>query len=102
MSGTQRVGSNRQAHDNYLIRYIDIYLNSDLIVTVKSALSGVRVVDRADATLLGSSIGDIGSIIVAIDAKTAMLKCLCERLNYLTCHDAYLLLHHSLAIPKLL
>ncbi|KAL5477115.1 hypothetical protein EMCRGX_G023860 [Ephydatia muelleri] len=31
-----------------------------------------------------------------------MLKCLHEKLHYLTCHDAYLLLRHSLAIPKLL
>ena len=31
-----------------------------------------------------------------------MPKCLRERLHYLTCHDAYLLLRHSLAIPKLL
>ena len=51
-----------------------------------------------DATLLGSPIGDIGFITVAIDAKTAMLKCLRESLHYLTCHDAYLLLRHSLAI----
>ena len=60
------------------------------------------MVNQADATLLGSPIGDIGSIRVAIDAKTAMLKCLRERLHYLTCHHAYLLLRHSLAIPKLL
>ncbi|KAL5502431.1 hypothetical protein EMCRGX_G009202 [Ephydatia muelleri] len=45
----------------------------------------------------------IATVQVAIDAKTAMLKCLRERLHYLTCHDAYLLLRHSLAIqPKLL
>ena len=31
-----------------------------------------------------------------------MLKCLRERFRYITCHDAYLLLRHSLAIPKLL
>ena len=58
------------------------------------------MVDVADATLLGSPIGDIGSITVAIDAKTVMLKCLCERLHYLTCHDAYCLLCHSLAIRE--
>ena len=79
-----------------------ISINPDLIATVQSALSVIRVVNQADATLLGSPIGDIGSIRVAIDAKTTMLKCLRERLHYLTCHDAYLLLRHSLAIPKLL
>ena len=73
-----------------------IRINPDLIATVQSALSGIRVVNQADATLLGSPIGDIGSITVAIDAKTTILKCLCERLHYLTCHDAYLLLRHSL------
>ena len=31
-----------------------------------------------------------------------MLKCLQERFRYITCHDAYLLLRHSLAIPKVL
>ena len=79
-----------------------ISINPDLIATVESALSGIRVVNPADATLLGSPIGDIGSITVAIDAKTTMLKCLRERLHHLTSHDAYLLLRHSLAIPKLL
>ena len=76
-----------------------IGVNSDLIATIQSALSGIHVVNAADATLLGSPIGDTGSITVAIDTKIAMLKCL---RHYLTCHDAYLLLHHSLAIPKLL
>ena len=79
-----------------------IGVNSDLIATIQSALSRIRVVNAADATLLGSPIGDTGSITVAIDTKIAMLKCLREKLHYLTCHDAYLILHHSLAIPKLL
>ena len=79
-----------------------ISINPDLVATVQSALSGIRVVNPADATLLGSPIGDIGSITVAIDAKTTMLKCLRERLHYLSSHDAYLLFRHSLAIPKLL
>ena len=79
-----------------------IGINSDLITTVQSALSGICVVNPADATLLDSPIGDTGSITVAIDTKTTMLKCLHKRLHYLTCHDAYLPLHHSLAIPKLL
>ena len=76
--------------------------NSGLIASLQSALPGVRVVDPTAATLLGSPIGNTGSIAAAIDTKTAMLKCLCERLHYLTYHDAYLLLRHSLAIPKLL
>ncbi|KAL5505800.1 hypothetical protein EMCRGX_G007305 [Ephydatia muelleri] len=67
-----------------------------------TTLPGVRVVDLAVATLLGSPIGGTESLDTAIDTKTAMLKCLRERFRYITCHDAYLLLRHSLAIPKLL
>ncbi|KAL5466907.1 hypothetical protein EMCRGX_G031066 [Ephydatia muelleri] len=33
-----------------------ISINPDLIATVQSALSGIRVVNQADATLLGSPI----------------------------------------------
>ena len=75
-----------------------IGVNSDLIATIQSALSGIHVVNAADATLLGSPIGGTGSITAAIDTKIAMLKCLRERLHY---HDAYLLLRHSLAICHL-
>ena len=79
-----------------------IGVNSDLIATIQSALSGIHVVNAADATLLASPIGGPGSITVAIDTKITMLKCLHEKLHHLTCHDAFLLLRHSLAIPKLL
>ena len=44
---------------------VGLGINSDLIVTVQSAISWVLVVDPADAPL------SIGSITVAIDAKTA-------------------------------
>ena len=77
-----------------------IGINSDLIVTVQSALSGIHVVNLADATLLGSPIEILDSSHNV--AKTTMLKCLHERLHYITCHDAYLLSRHSLDIPKLL
>ena len=86
-----------------------IGINSDLIATLQSALSGIHVVNPADATLIQLMphywvhhwVHQF-SITVAIDAKTTMLKCLHGRLHCLTCHDAYLLLRHSLAIPKLL
>ena len=76
--------------------------NSELIAGIQSVLPGVRVVAPAVATLLGSPIGGTESLDAAIDTKTAMLKCLRKRFRYITCHDAYLLLRHSLAIPKLL
>ena len=51
-----------------------IGVNSDLIPTIQSAAqSGIRVVNAADATLLGSPIGDTGSIIVAIDTKITVV-----------------------------
>ena len=46
-----------------------IGINLDLITIIQFALSGIRVVNPADATLLGSPIGHNGSITVAIDAK---------------------------------
>ena len=46
-----------------------IGINSDLIATTQSALSGICVVNAADATLLVSPIGDTGSITVAIGIK---------------------------------
>ena len=61
-----------------------IGINSDLIAIVQASLSGVSMADPVDATLLGSPIGDTGSITVVIDAKTTMLKCLHERFHYLT------------------
>ena len=72
--------------------------NSGLIAGIQSVLPGVRVVDLAVATLLGAPIGGTESLDAAIDVKTAMLKCLRDRFRYITCHDAYLLLRHSLAI----
>ena len=75
-------------------------IGTDSVTTeaIQSSLPGVRVVDVAQATLLGSPIGDITSISATITAKTAMLKCLGERLKYLQSHDAYLLLRHSLLL----
>ena len=77
-------------------------IGTDSITTeaIQSSLPGVSVVDVAQATLLGSPIGDIISISATITAKTGMLKCLGERLKYLQSHDAYLLLRHSLASPN--
>ena len=67
-----------------------------------SSFPEARVVDPADARLLGSPIGDVGSISNTIDEKVHLLEIMGDRLQHLDAHDAILLLRHSFAIPKLL
>ena len=67
-----------------------------------SSFPEARVVDPADAHLLGSPIGDDGSISNTTDEKVHLLEIVGDRLQHLDAHDAILLLHHSFAIPKLL
>ena len=69
---------------------------------ILSHLPEARVVDPADACLLGSPIGDISSVSSSIERKVHFLKTMGERLQHLEAHDAILLLRHSFAIPKLL
>ena len=66
------------------------------------SLPGAQVVNPANATLLGSSIGDVSSISVILGAKVDMLKRMGVRLQHLSAQDALLLLRHSFATPKLL
>ena len=58
------------------------------VEAIQSSLPGVHVVDVAQATLLGSPIGDITSISTTITAKTVMLKCLGERLPKVMMHTS--------------
>ena len=53
------------------------------------------------ACLLGSAIGDVGTISSIIDEKVHLLGIMGDRLKHLDSHDA-ILLRHSFAIPKLL
>ena len=55
-----------------------------------------------EAMLLGTAIGPIQSINVAILDKVDVLKTMGRRLCYLKRHDALLLLRHSFSIPKIL
>ena len=59
-------------------------------------------VSRENATLLGSPIGLLHSINVAIADKVDALKTKGSRLCHLSKHDALLLLRHSFAILKIL
>ena len=76
-----------------------------LVLTQDSLLPappGAHVVDPTNATLLGSSVGNDSSISVILSAKPDMLKRMGVRLQHLSAQDAFLLLRHSFAIPKLL
>ena len=65
-------------------------------------LPNLQVTDPASATQLGSPISNIDGISSSIHEKSESLKTLGDRIHYLHTQDALLLLHHSLAIPKLL
>ena len=69
--------------------------------TIITKMPGAQVVDPANATLLGSPLGDVPSITVALESKIEALVRMGERLEYLTSHDALVLLRNSFAIPKL-
>ena len=70
--------------------------------SILSPLPGSRVVNLSMTTLLGSQLGDVPGIPSVLTEKTNLLKIMGERLTLLSRHDAYLLLHHSIALPKLL
>ena len=65
-------------------------------------LPGSRIVNLSMATLLHSPLGDVPGISSVLTEKTNFLKIMGERLPLLSTHDAYLLLRHSIALPKLL
>ena len=70
--------------------------------SILASVPEVRVVDPADACLLGSPIGDVGSISNTINETVHVLEIMGDRLQHLAGHNAILLLRHSFAIPKLL
>ena len=76
--------------------------DGDTRAAVLSSLEGAHVVDCSDATLLGSSIGDVSSISTSLGQKIKLLETMGGRLKHLFTHDALLLLRHSFTIPKLL
>ena len=57
---------------------------------------------RLQLTLLGSPLGDVENVSVALRKKTDSLAVMSERLDLLAAQDALLLLRHSFSIPKLL
>ncbi len=60
------------------------------------------VIPPSQATLLGSSIGDVSSVDSLLMDKISLLKRLGDRLHLLSSHDALVLLRYSFALPKLM
>ena len=72
--------------------------------TVESLLTtfpGLQFVDVQKTTLLGSPLGG-RAMDACLDIQLHQLKLVGERLCHLQSHDAFTILRHSLAIPKLL
>ena len=65
-------------------------------------LPQAQVVDPANATLLGSPLGNLNCISDAITEKIQTLRRVGKRLEFLSAHDALLLLIHSFSMPKLM
>ena len=69
---------------------------------ILSRAPDLMVTSPDKATLLGAPLGDVDSISEAILEKTMKLQIMGNRLQYLHAHDAFLLLRHSITIPRLL
>ena len=72
----------------------------DAVMSVFSRLQLFIACEQA--TLLGTPIGSVDLINSILTLKLEKLKLMGERLQHLCCHDALLILRHSLAIPKVL
>ena len=70
--------------------------------TILISLPGARVVDPLDASLLGSPLGNEEAVSATLTCKIYSLGVMGDRLQYVSAHDALILLRHSFAIPKLL
>ena len=76
--------------------------DSTTVSFIQPLLPGSAVIDPSRATLLGSPIGGSSSISAVLESKSKMLRRMSDRLQFLPTHDAYLLLRHCFALPKLL
>uniref|UniRef100_A0A1X7V5Z3 Uncharacterized protein n=1 Tax=Amphimedon queenslandica TaxID=400682 RepID=A0A1X7V5Z3_AMPQE len=76
--------------------------NSEVHEHLLPSLPNSLYIDPSNATLLGSPLGDVACVSVALRAKVVSLSVMGERLRSFSAHDAILLLRYSFAIPKLL
>ena len=82
---------------------LEIICNDSLVPSsILALIPNAYITDPYIACLLGSPIGNIESTSKVIVAKAHLLEITGDRLQHLESDDALLLLHHSLAIPKLL
>ena len=68
---------------------------------VLSIFPGLQYVPPAQASLLGSPLGE-EAMVISLETQIHQLKVIGERLHHLHSHDAITILHHSFAVPKLL
>ena len=84
-------------------RKSEIICNDWLVPSpILDLITDAVITDPNIACLLGSPIGNIEYTSKVIVEKARLLEIMCDRLQHLEAHDALLLLHHSLAVPKLL
>ena len=69
---------------------------------ILSEVPSLRSICASDATLLGSSIGDVASIDSILKSKIEDLRTLGSNLSILHSHDALCLLRHAFSLPKVL
>ena len=67
-----------------------------------SSIPMAQLIPAQNATLLGSSVGDVNAITSVLSNKTNLLQGMGERLQHLSSQDSLLLLRHSFSIPKVL
>ena len=67
-----------------------------------SSIPMAQLIPAQNATLLGSSVGNVNAITSVLSDKTNLLQVMGERLQHLSSQDSLLLLRHSFSIPKVL
>ena len=65
------------------------------------SLPGAQVVEPQKASLLGSPLGDVGSIDSTLAENTKARRLMSARFTYMSAQDSLTLLRHSFSIPRL-
>ena len=81
--------------------YIAGASSTPFIDELQSVAPGVRLLDSSEVTLLGSPI-TLDALPSSFESKLGCIQTLSSRLETLFVHDAFYLLRHCFAIPKLL
>ena len=68
--------------------------------TIITALPGAMVVDPERTCLLGSPLGDVGSIDTYLDEKIQALSTMGSHFSHLSAHNSLILPRHSFVIPS--